>query len=76
MMLIIHVSNSNKHIASTNNEIHRRKCFTKKVDTERLNQLAKPRYKKEERNSQASQSIIDTEFDIGISKEIYNVDEK
>ena len=53
-----------------------RNYFTKKINTDRLNQLSKPRLKKEDKNNQASKSIIDAEFEIGISKDVYNVDEK
>ena len=63
-------------IAYTNNgKLIKLKHHTfKKINTERLQQLAKPRIGKEERNNIISKSIIETEFDVGISKNIFNLD--
>ena len=46
----------------------------KKINTERLQQLSKPRINKDDRNNPISKSIIETEFDVGISKNIFHLD--
>ena len=46
-----------------------------KINTERLQQLAKPRLIKDSISNHLAKSIIETEFDIGISKYIFGIDQ-